>query len=80
MGGEIPPLQCKCKCKMQMFWKKNSQVHLIIIREWPKNSSPVLRNLDNSPPPGAFYSTPSTIRHKRVLSTSSSSIPLYFHE
>ena len=39
------------------FWGKNLQVHLIIIKEWPKNTPPILRNLDNFPP-GAFYSTP----------------------
>ena len=39
------------KCK---FWKKTLKVHLIVEREWPKNT-PHLRNLDNSPP-GAFYS------------------------
>ena len=45
--------------------KKTPQVHLIIMREWPENNSLILRNLDNFPP-GAFYSTPFTIRHKRV--------------
>ena len=35
------------------FWGKNPQVHLIIIREWPKNNTPILRNLDNIPP-GVF--------------------------
>ena len=39
------------------FGEKNPQVHLIIIRESPKNIPPILRNLDNSPP-GSFYSTP----------------------
>ena len=43
------------------FGKKHSQVHLIIIREWPKNNlapqPPILRNLDSFPS-GAFYSTP----------------------
>ena len=57
------------KCK---FWeKKPPQVHLIIVREWPKNTPTILRNLDNFLP-GAFYSTPSTIstiRLKRVPST-----------
>ena len=38
------------------FVKKNPQVHLIIIREWPKNDRPILRNLDNVLP-GAFYWT-----------------------
>ena len=53
-------------------WKfrgKTSQVHLIIIREWPKNSSPpILGNLDNFPI-GAFSATPPppTIRHERVV-------------
>ena len=35
------------------FLGKNPQVHLIIIREWPKNNTPILRNLDNIPP-GVF--------------------------
>ena len=40
---------------------KNTQVHLIIIRKWPKNTpSPhFIKNLDNFPP-GAFH------RHQRV--------------
>ena len=50
------------------FWEK-TQNHLIIIREWPKNIHPILRNLYNFPP-DAFYSTPlpppTTIRHKRL--------------
>ena len=47
------------------FGEKNPQPHLIIIREWPKNS-PQIRNLDNFVP-GAFYLTsPFTIRHERV--------------
>ena len=41
-------------CKL---WEKNPQVHLIIVREWPKNTPPILRNLDNFLP-SAFYSTP----------------------
>ena len=49
-------LSCNCReganCK---FLGKNPQVHLIIIREWPKTNPPILRNLDNFPP-GAFYS------------------------
>ena len=36
---------------------KNPQFHLIIIREWPKNNPPILRNLDNFPA-DAFYSIP----------------------
>ena len=45
---------------------KKPQVHLIITRELPNNPTPlILRNLDNFPP-GAFYSTLPTIRHKRV--------------
>ena len=33
-------------------WEKNPQVHLIIIRELPKNNNHplILRNCDNSPP------------------------------
>ena len=52
--------RCGCcsivtNCK---FWGKNPRVHLIIIREWPKNPpSPILRNLVIFTP-GAFYSTP----------------------
>ena len=43
---------------LQIFGKKTPQVHLIIIREWPKNNPlSILRNLDNVFP-GAFYSTP----------------------
>ena len=34
--------------------RKNPQVHLTLIREWPKNNLPILRNLENFPP-GAFY-------------------------
>ena len=41
---------------MQIFAKKTPQVHLIITKEWPKNTPPILRNLDNFPP-GAFYPT-----------------------
>ena len=40
------------------FWEKNPQVYLIIIREWPKNTSPppaYLRRLDNLTS-GTFYS------------------------
>ena len=55
-------------------WEKNPQVHLIICKEWPKNTvpsqprPPILRNLDNFLL-GAFYSTlTSNIRHKRVYS------------
>ena len=61
------------------FWEKNPQVHLVIIREWPKNNSHILRNFDNFLL-GAYYSTPATpspptspphrltltFRHKRV--------------
>ena len=57
--------------KLQIFGK-NSQVHLIIIKEWPKSPPPpppppILRNLDN------FYSwcilfDPPTIKYKRVTS------------
>ena len=36
-----------CKC-----WGKKPQVHLIIIKEWPKNTL-ILRNLDNFSP-GAY--------------------------
>ena len=44
------------------FLRKNPQVHLIILREWPERPKndpppPILRNLDNFPP-GAFYSNP----------------------
>ena len=42
--------------KLQILGK-NSQVHLIIIREENDLNTPILRNLDNFPP-GAFYSTP----------------------
>ena len=45
--------------KLQIF-EKNPQVHLIIIREWPKNSPShplILRNLDDIPP-GAFDPSP----------------------
>ena len=35
------------------FWGKNPQVHLIIIREWPKNNTSSLKHLDNLPP-GVF--------------------------
>ena len=32
------------------FEKKTPQIHLIIIKEWPKNTfPPILRNLDNFP-------------------------------
>ena len=52
---------CKGKGEGQIadFWGKTPQVHLIIIREWPKNNPPpfppILRNLDNFCL-GAFYS------------------------
>ena len=63
--------------KLQIVGKKTLQVHLIIIREWPKNHFPILRNLDNLSP-GAFYLTPPslplppppsppTIRHSMIL-------------
>ena len=51
------------------FFEKNTQVHLIIIKEWPKNNLFILRNLDYLQP-GAFCSPsslPSTIRHERVM-------------
>ena len=52
--------------KVTSFVEKTPpQVHLIIMREWPENNPLILRNLHNFPP-GAFYSTPFTIRHKRV--------------
>ena len=35
---------------MQILEKKPAKVHLIIIREWPKNNAPILQNLDNFPP------------------------------
>ena len=59
--------------KLQIL-RKSAQVHLIIIRKWPKNNPLILRNLNNFPPYG-FYLTPHppspspTIRHKRVYST-----------
>ena len=49
------------------FWEKTPQVHWIIIREWPKNTTHhILRNLDNFPH-GAFYLPPPTITHGRVM-------------
>ena len=44
--------------KLQILEKKDPQIHLIVIREYLKthHPSPILINLDNSPP-GAFYST-----------------------
>ena len=49
------------------FGEKNPQVHLIIIRESPKNIPPILRNLDNSPPWFILFDIPAplTIRHKK---------------
>ena len=45
----------RSNCK---FWEKTPpQIHLVIIREWPKNNSSVLISLDNSPT-SSFYSTP----------------------
>ena len=41
------------------FWEKNPLVHLIIVREWPREKQlppPILRNLDNFSF-GASYST-----------------------
>ena len=59
-------------CQIVNFGKQTPHVHLIIIRDWPKNSPtppppPHLKNLDNFPP-SAFYSTlpAHTIRQKRV--------------
>ena len=44
--------------KLQIFGKKNSQLHLIIIREWILKHPPsILRNLGNFPP-GTFCSIP----------------------
>ena len=45
-----------CQIANYTFWEKNPQVHLIIIREWPKNNLLILRSLDNFSP-GACYST-----------------------
>ena len=46
------------KCSHCTFWEKTPQVHWIIIREWPKNTTHhILRNLDNFPH-GAFYPPP----------------------
>ena len=54
---------------LQIFGKKTPQVHLIIIREWPKNNPlSILRNLDVFPGAFSLYSTPLTIRHKRLTS------------
>ena len=42
-------------------------IYLNIIREWPKNTPSILRNLDNFPP-GASYLTPQQLlRHKTVI-------------
>ena len=46
---------CRRRDQITNFWKK-TQDHLVIIREWPKSTLPVLRNLDNFPP-GAVYPT-----------------------
>ena len=51
-----------CVYLQERVGTKNPQVHLIIKKELPKNTLPILRNLGNFPP-GAFYSIPSTIRH-----------------
>ena len=46
------------------FWEKTPQVHWIIIREWPKNTTHhILRNLDNFPH-GAFYPPPNNYARK----------------
>ena len=45
-----------CCRKGANFRKKTPQVHLIIIRQWPKNNpSPILRNLDNFSPGAREY-------------------------
>ena len=53
------------------FGKKIPQVHLIIIREWPKNNPrpspsphPICRNFDNSPL--VHFIRPPTILHKNT--------------
>ena len=46
---------CRRRDQITNFWKK-TQDHLDIIREWPKSTLPILRNLDNFPP-GAVYPT-----------------------
>ena len=46
---------------------KNPQTQLIIKRKWPKNNSPILRNLDNFTPGAFFLTPPPTIRRKRVF-------------
>ena len=64
MYSFVPNCRGWLNCK---FWKKNSQVHLVISKEWPK-PPPILTNLDNFLP-SAFHSTPTpNIRHKRVYS------------
>ena len=40
------------------FWEEAPQVHLVIIKEWPKTRfSLILKNINNFPP-SAFYSVP----------------------
>ena len=62
----MPNCKGGSNCK---FWEKNPQIYLIIIREWPKNNLPTLRNLDNFPP-GAFYSIPLQLGTKEYLKKS----------
>ena len=56
VGGEGGRRGSFCK-----FWDKNPQVQLIIIKEWPKNNPPILKNLDNFPLFG-FLSTPTPLQ------------------
>ena len=51
--------------QFKSFGKKPTQLHLIIIRQWPKNNHPTFRNLDSFPLVH-FIRLPPMIRHKRV--------------
>ena len=57
------------RVKWQIFGEKKTQIHLIIIREGPKNTlphPPILRNLNYFAPWCIIQPPPPTIRHKRV--------------
>ena len=72
--------------KLQIFWEKTLQVHLIITREWTKNNPPpILRNLDNFSP-GTFYSIPPpnrqpplTLGTNKILTLNDNTLMLYIH-
>ena len=49
--GKLRTLLCVILGEDQIanFGKKSLKVHLIFIREWPRNNLSIFRNFDNSP-------------------------------